>query len=67
MNLLSEVVFEQEVNGKKFRMSVLAGSTYQECHDFCVSVMKQVMQLAEDENKKRTEQQESTEQEPTVS
>lgn len=53
MNLIYEVIFEKEINGKRFRMNVTSGSTYQECHDFCVDVMKKVMELAEQDSKRQ--------------
>lgn len=55
MNIIYEVIFEKEINGKQFRMNVTSGSTYQECHDFCVDVMKKVMELAEQDNKRQQE------------
>jgi hypothetical protein len=67
MNLLSEVIFEKEVNGKRLRMSVMAGSSYQECHDFCVDVMKKIMELAEQDNKRQQAAAEAAPQEQVVS
>ncbi len=67
MNILYEVIFEQEINGKTFRMNVTSGSTYQECHDFCVEVMKKVMELADQDNKKREERQAEQQEQPASS